>query len=101
MLVCQHGEGSRVHLNPEYGEFLLSYPDMQIARDDLPTTVSSILLQSMVARCPAICELASGALGKPPSLSARCIGSLVADFIGNLLRGGIYCYPAESGRVES
>ena len=33
-----------------------------------------------------------------PNVSARYIGSLVADFHRNLLRGGIFCYPAEDGR---
>jgi fructose-1,6-bisphosphatase I len=31
-------------------------------------------------------------------LSSRYIGSLVADFHRNLLRGGIFCYPAETNR---
>jgi fructose-1,6-bisphosphatase I len=33
-----------------------------------------------------------------PNLSARYIGSLVADFHRNLLRGGVFCYPAENRR---
>ena len=32
-----------------------------------------------------------------PQLSSRYIGSLVADFHRNLLRGGVFCYPAEEG----
>jgi fructose-1,6-bisphosphatase I len=31
-----------------------------------------------------------------PGMSSRYIGSLVADFHRNLLRGGIYCYPADN-----
>jgi fructose-1,6-bisphosphatase I len=33
-------------------------------------------------------------------LSSRYIGSLVADFHRNLLRGGIFCYPAETNRPD-
>jgi len=29
------------------------------------------------------------------NLSSRYIGSLVADFHRNLLRGGVFCYPSE------
>ena len=34
--------------------------------------------------------------GDNPDLSARYIGSLVADFHRNLLTGGVFCYPSES-----
>ncbi len=33
-----------------------------------------------------------------PTLSSRYIGSLVADFHRNLLRGGVFCYPAENDK---
>jgi fructose-1,6-bisphosphatase I len=33
-------------------------------------------------------------------LSARYIGSLVADFHRNLLRGGVYAYPAEENKPD-
>ena len=37
-----------------------------------------------------------GAEPDSPSLSARYIGSLVADFHRNLLAGGVFAYPADS-----
>ncbi|MFN2126163.1 MAG: hypothetical protein ACK2UP_21930 [Candidatus Promineifilaceae bacterium] len=39
-----------------------------------------------------------GQEGDDPHLSSRYIGSLVADFHRNLLRGGVFCYPAELKR---
>jgi fructose-1,6-bisphosphatase I len=33
-------------------------------------------------------------------LNVRYVGSLVADFHRNLLRGGIFCYPAEGSRRD-
>jgi fructose-1,6-bisphosphatase I len=41
-----------------------------------------------------------GQEGDDPQLSSRYIGSLVADFHRNLLRGGVFCYPAEFNKPE-
>ena len=35
-----------------------------------------------------------------PKLSTRYIGSLVADFHRNLLKGGIFCYPSEIDKPQ-
>ncbi|MBD2699825.1 class 1 fructose-bisphosphatase [Spirosoma sp. BT702] len=71
------------------GEFILSHPDIKSPEDgtiyscnegNLEQYDSSI--QSYLAAC------------RQQQYTARYIGSLVADFHRNLLKGGIYLYPA-------
>lgn len=90
MLVYTTGHG--VHgftYEPSLGEFFLSHPNMSAPEDGNIYSVNegsyNIFekgLQSYIEKC------------KANQLSARYIGSLVADFHRNLLKGGIYMYPA-------
>lgn len=97
MMVYSTGKG--VHgftLDPDIGEFLLSHPHMQFP--DPPQYYSAN--HGYFSRWPEdvreyIRWLASDSY---PKLSERYIGSLVADFHRNLLRGGIFTYPAEIGK---
>ncbi len=97
MLVYSTGQG--VHgftLDPELGEFLLSHQNMRIPE---PPTYYSINHAYFQRWSPAVQNyvrwLQGGEDGAAPVMSSRYIGSLVADFHRNLLRGGIFCYPAE------
>lgn len=97
MLVYTTGHG--VHgftLDPTVGEFLLSHPHIRIP--DKPKYYSanqgyerywSQGVQRFTKRLQGL-EFEDEA-----PLSARYIGSLVADFHRNLLAGGIYYYPAD------
>lgn len=101
MLVYSTGSG--VHgftLNPEYGEFLLSHPDLRLPDPPAYFSVNSSYYSRWSPGAQRFLEWLQGNDLDNPSLSARYIGSLVADFHRNLLRGGIFCYPAESGREE-
>ncbi len=96
MLVYSTGQG--VHgftLDPELGEFLLSHKQMKLPN---PPAYFSINHAYYPRWSPAVQKyvqwLQSGNEGKTP-LSSRYIGSLVADFHRNLLRGGVFCYPSE------
>jgi fructose-1,6-bisphosphatase I len=99
MLVYSTGQG--VHgftLNPEIGEFLLSNPSIRLPEKPAYYSVNG-------ARYPAWTEGARRYLDwlerereESPALSARYIGSLVADFHRNLLKGGVFFYPAEAER---
>ncbi len=99
MLVYSTGDG--VHgftLNPEYGEFLLSHPNMRLPEPPAYFSVNSSYYPRWSPGVRRFADWLQGVGDSPPSLSARYIGSLVADFHRNLLRGGIFCYPAESLR---
>lgn len=101
MLVYSTGNG--VHgftLNPEYGEFLLSHPNMHLPEPAAYFSVNSSYYRRWSPGVQHFLDWLQGKEEDSPNLSARYIGSLVADFHRNLLRGGIFCYPAESKRDE-
>jgi fructose-1,6-bisphosphatase I len=101
MLVYSTGLG--VHgftLDPSVGEFLLSHENIRIPQQPMYYSVNQgnekfwtpgvkhyvDWLQGMDGEGP-------GSGGKP--LQGRYAGSLVTDFHRNLLRGGVYIYPAD------
>lgn len=100
MMVYSTGRG--VHgftLDPEIGEFLLSHENMTISESPGYFSMNT----SYYGRwSPGMQKFLRWLQGQeadpPPPLSSRYIGSLVADFHRNLLRGGIFCYPAEMGK---
>lgn len=71
------------------GEFFLSHPDIQTPKTG---TVYSINEGSSESFAPGVAAFVKQC--KEQQFSARYIGSLVADFHRNLLKGGIYIYPA-------
>ncbi len=90
MLVYTTGHGvNGFTYEPSLGEYFLSHPDMRI-----PETgkIYSINEGSANSFPPAIKQYVQQC--KDKSFTARYIGSLVADFHRNLLKGGIYLYPA-------
>jgi fructose-1,6-bisphosphatase I len=99
MLVYSSGQG--VHgftLNPELGEFLLSHPDLRLPEPPAYYSVNSSYYQRWSPGVQKYLRWLQGQEGEDPHLSSRYIGSLVADFHRNLLRGGVFCYPAETNR---
>jgi fructose-1,6-bisphosphatase I len=97
MLVYSTGQG--VHgftLDPEIGEFLLSHENM---RPPEPPSYLSVNMAYQDRWSPGVQQYMRWLQGQEddsaPTLSLRYIGSLVADFHRNLLRGGVFCYPAE------
>lgn len=93
MLVYTTGTGvNGFTLDPAVGEFFLSHPDMSFPDQGRIYSVNDALLarsnpatQAFVAGCRQATEA---------GFSARYIGSLVADFHRNLIKGGIYMYPS-------
>ncbi|OUJ74484.1 class 1 fructose-bisphosphatase [Hymenobacter crusticola] len=89
MLVYTTGNGvNGFTYEPSLGEFFLSHPNITIPASGSVYSINegsadsfSAGLASFIAYC------------KQQSYSARYIGSLVADFHRNLLKGGIYIYP--------
>lgn len=95
MLVFTTGNGvNGFTLDPSIGEFCLSHPDMQIPKDGKIYSLN----EGNIAEFPEgvknyvkWCQETDKETKRP--YSARYIGSMVADFHRNLLKGGIFIYP--------
>jgi fructose-1,6-bisphosphatase I len=99
MMVYSTGNG--VHgftLDPGVGEFLLSHPNIQIPSRPKYYSVNQGNEQFWSEGVRRFTQWLQGIDEEEPRkpLSARYIGSLVADFHRNLLTGGIFYYPADS-----
>ncbi|MCA9960453.1 MAG: class 1 fructose-bisphosphatase [Chloroflexota bacterium] len=105
MMVYSTGQG--VHgftLDPELGEFLLSHELMRLPEPPAYYSVNDAYFNRWEPEIQSYMRWLQGYAGvgdiAAPSLSGRYIGSLVADFHRNLLRGGIYMYPAEKQKPD-
>jgi fructose-1,6-bisphosphatase I len=90
MLVYTTGYG--VHgftYEPSLGEFFLSHPNMTIPTSSNIYSCNEGNSREFPAEVNAYLDYC-----KDNTYSARYIGSLVADFHRNLLKGGIYLYPS-------
>lgn len=96
MLVYTTGHGvNGFTLEPSIGEFCLSHPNMQIPETGNILSVNEGNLASMPAPVRDYihwCKQPDKRSKRP--YTARYIGSLVADFHRNLIKGGIYIYPS-------
>ena len=96
MLVYTTGRGvNGFTLDPSIGEFCLSHPDMKIPRTGTIYSINEgnyVHFPDGVKQYIKYCQVEDTATRRP--YSSRYIGSLVADFHRNLLKGGIYMYPA-------
>ena len=90
MLVYTTGQGvNGFTYDPSLGEYLLSHQNMTIPADGTIYSInegSSLSFDEGIKRYIRYCQ--------ENKYSGRYIGSLVADFHRNLLKGGIYLYPA-------
>lgn len=100
MMVYSTGRG--VHgftLDLEIGEFLLSHEDMRLPATPAYYSVNHAYYERW---SPGVQKFVRWLQGQDesdaPVLSSRYIGSLVSDFHRNLLRGGVFFYPAEAGK---
>lgn len=90
MLVYTTGHGvNGFTFEPTLGEFLLSHQNMKCPKDGKIYSINEGSYQSFE---PSVKEYLQYC--KAENYSARYIGSLVADFHRNLLKGGIYMYPS-------
>ncbi len=98
MLVYSTGHGvDGFTLDPGIGEFLLSHEGIRVPPRGKIYSVNegnADLWEEGVKHYIASLKKRDPERGKP--YSARYIGSLVADFHRNLLKGGIFLYPADS-----
>jgi fructose-1,6-bisphosphatase I len=106
MLVYTTGHGvNGFTLQPSIGEFFLSHPNMRIPEDGTTFSMNEGNLNACekgVQEYIAWCKESDKKTNRP--YSARYIGSLVADFHRNLIKGGIYIYPGttknKSGKLR-
>ncbi len=83
-----HGVNGFTH-DQSLGEYVLSHPDMTIPEDGKIYSINEGLANSFSNKVNDYLKYC-----KDNNYTARYIGSLVADFHRNLLKGGIYIYPA-------
>jgi fructose-1,6-bisphosphatase I len=96
MLVYTTGNGvNGFTYDPGIGVFFLSHPNMQIPKQGRVYSIN----EGNILSCPkgirdyvSYCQETDKATNRP--YSGRYIGSLVADFHRNLIKGGVYIYPA-------
>jgi fructose-1,6-bisphosphatase I len=99
MLVYSTGSG--VHgftLDPDLGEFLLTYSHMQFPEPAKFFSVNHGYHDHWSVGIRKYVRLLPHGSGANHTLSDRYVGSLVADFHRNLLAGGIFLYPAQDDK---
>ncbi len=102
MLVYTTGDGvNGFTLDPSIGEFLLSHPNIRIPKSGTIYSINEGHYNSWedgLKRCISWMQEHDPASGRP--YATRYIGSFVSDFHRNLLKGGIYIYPATKSNLE-
>jgi len=90
MLVYTTGHGvNGFTYEPTLGEYFLSHPQLKMPEDGKIYSINEGLANSFSAPMQEYIKYC-----KDRQYTARYIGSLVADFHRNMLKGGIYIYPA-------
>lgn len=96
MLVYSTGNGvNGFTLDPSIGAFFLSHPNMQIPKIGKIYSINEgnyVHFPQGVKDYIKYCQMEDKATNRP--YSSRYIGSAVADFHRNMLKGGIFIYPA-------
>ncbi len=99
VLVYTTGRGvNGFTLDPSIGEFCLSHPNMKVPDSGQFYSINEgnyVHFPLGVKRYIKYCQVYDKQTNRP--YSTRYIGSLVADFHRNMLKGGIFIYPAIEG----
>lgn len=92
MLVFTTGHGvNGFTYEPSLGEYFLSHQDLKMPEDGKIFSINEGLANSFSSSVKQYLDYC-----KENNYTARYIGSLVADFHRNMLKGGIYIYPASA-----
>ena len=95
MLVYTTGNGvNGFTLDPSIGAFFLSHPDMMIPKDGNIYSINEgnyVHFPDGIKQYLKYCQVENPETNRP--YTSRYIGSAVADFHRNLIKGGIYIYP--------
>ena len=97
-MVLSTGQG--VHgftLDPVVGEFFLSHPNIALTPNAKLYSVNESYAASWDPRLRAYIE---GLKNSQDGWNSRYIGSLVADFHRNILKGGIFMYPGTTAKPK-
>ena len=102
MLVYTTGNGvNGFTYDPSLGTFCLSHENMMIPEDGHIYSINEgnyIRFPLGVKKYIKYCQESAPEEGRP--YTSRYIGSLVADFHRNLLKGGVYLYPPTTDKPE-
>ena len=92
VMVLSTGDGvNGFTLDPTVGEFFLSHPDIRLK----PSTTTYSVNEAYAGMWnPVLKDWVDGIKTPDTRWRARYIGSLVADFHRNLIKGGVFLYPA-------
>ncbi len=93
--VMVYTTGNGVHgftLDPSVGEFFLSHPDIKIPDKSMYYSVNEAYYHHWFEPTRKFVEYLKDDHGDQKAYSHRYIGSLVADFHRNLIKGGIFLY---------
>ena len=97
LVLAVDGQVNGFTLDPVVGEFFLSHPDIRLAPNALTYSTNEAYAYS---REPKLRDYIDGLKQSDQGWRARYIGSLVADFHRNLIKGGIFLYPATTKAPE-
>ncbi|MAY81599.1 MAG: class 1 fructose-bisphosphatase [Deltaproteobacteria bacterium] len=97
LVLAVDGQVNGFTLDPVVGEFFLSHPDIRLAPNALTYSTNEAYAYSWE---PKLRDYIDGLKQSGQGWRARYIGSLVADFHRNLIKGGIFLYPATKKAPE-
>jgi fructose-1,6-bisphosphatase I len=96
MMVYTTGQGVYgFTLDPSLGEFILSHPKIVMPSTPTYYSVNQGNQKYWYTGVQAYIAQLQGLAGDEEPLQQRYVGSLVSDFHRNLLKGGIFLYPAD------
>lgn len=102
MLVYTTGKGvNGFTYDPSIGEFCLSHHDLKIPKDGTIYSINEgnyLDFPEGIKDYIKYCQEKDPATNRP--LTTRYIGSMVADFHRNLIKGGVFIYPSTSKKPE-
>ncbi|KJS05120.1 MAG: fructose 1,6-bisphosphatase [Flavobacteriales bacterium BRH_c54] len=102
MLVYTTGKGvNGFTLDPSIGEFCLSHPDIKSPDDGRLYSFNEGNYNTFSKGLQKYCDWVKeedASTGRP--YSCRYIASMVADVHRNLIKGGVFCYPATAGSPD-
>ena len=92
MVIATHLNVQGFTLDPETGGFVMTHPDLSIPSNCPYYSTNEGNFGNLDDNTKKVI------MDLRDNLSLRYVGSLVADFHRNLLKGGIFLYPADKGR---